>query len=241
MSELTARRFGPRDDDRAPIVVLPGFGVSRYLRAGCADLARRCDRPVLLVDPPGFGPNASALDGPATVPAVADRLVSWLAELGPIWLVGQSTGCALAARLARCDAGLDVAAAALSGPVFDPERATVVDAARGLVLDGVREPWWLGPIEVPEWVGNARVLPRYLRSCLDEPLAQHLEAVRCPVVITRGDRDPLCRHSWAAQLAAAPGRTLVTVPGGSHTYMAAQPEAFATSLIAGGFAMSASL
>jgi pimeloyl-ACP methyl ester carboxylesterase len=142
-------------------------------------------------------------------------------------------------RSARRDAGLDVTALALAGPVFDPERASFADAARGLVLDGLREPWWLGPVEVPEWIGNAQVLPRYLRSCLDEQPAQHLEAVRCPVVITRGDRDPLCRHCWAARLAAAPGRTLVTVPGGSHTYMAARPEAFATSLVAGGFAVSA--
>ena len=83
----------------------------------------------------------------------------------------------------------------------------------------------------PSWIADN--LDRYWR-----PLGEHLEDVRCPVVVTRGDRDPLSRHEWAASLTDRPRRTLVTVPGGGHTYMAADPAALATSLATGGFAGS---
>ena len=237
-TSLAARSFGPVGSPRAPVVVLPGLAVSRYLRAGCASLADRTRRRVLLVEPPGFGANAGALPGRVTLGRVADALAPWLATLGPVLLVGQSTGCLLAARVARGSVGLEVEELGLVSPTFDPARASLPGTAGRLLLDGRHEPWWLGPVEVPEWARNARGLPRYLLSCLREPLEEHLDDVRCPVVVTRGDRDPLSRHEWVASLTDRPHRTLVTVPGGGHTYMAANPVALAASLAAGGFAGS---
>jgi pimeloyl-ACP methyl ester carboxylesterase len=236
-TSLSARAFG-HDPSRPPVVVLPGLAVSRYLHAGCSSLAERTGRRVLLVEPPGFGANARALPGPVTVARVADALVPWLATLGPVLLVGQSTGCLLAARMARSSLGLDVEAVALVSPVFDPARASLPSAAGRLLLDGRNEPWWLAPVEAPEWARNARGLPGYLLSCLREPLDEHLDDVRCPVVVTRGERDSLSRHEWAASLTDRPHRTLVTVPGGGHTYMAADPAALPDSLAGGHFAAS---
>jgi pimeloyl-ACP methyl ester carboxylesterase len=232
---LSRVRFGSPNASRAPIVVLPGLGVSRYLRAACERLAGQSQREVLLVDPPGFGSNAHVLDEVPTVSSVEDCLRSWLSTFGPALLVGQSTGCLLAARLARSSIGLDIRALALAGPVFDPASATLRRAGTRLLQDSREEPWWLGLSEAPEWLRNARALPGYLRSCLVESLLAHLNAVACPVVVTRGDRDPLSRHEWAARLAEGPGRTLVTVPGGSHTYMAGRPGLLAESLDVGRF------
>jgi pimeloyl-ACP methyl ester carboxylesterase len=235
MTSLSARRYGPPFGEALPsIVVLPGFGVSRYLRAACERLAQRLSRPVHLVEPPGFGANRSTIRGSVTVAAVVAVLREWLAHFGPVVLVGQSTGCVPAARLARDDSRLDIRGLALTGPVFAPS-ATASRAMAGLARDAVREPWWLGPVEVPEWLGNARAMRSYLKSCLPEPLDRHLDAGSCPVIIARGENDPMCEHVWAARLADAPRRTLVTVPGGSHTYMAGRPDALAESLIAGGF------
>ena len=236
LNRLSAWSFGPADPEVPPIVVLPGLGVSRYLRAGSAVLAERAVRRVLLVDPPGFGVNAYVLQERAAVADVAGALVPWLDSLGPVLLVGQSTGCLLAALAARRTVGLDVRALALVSPTFDPRRRSLLGAAAGLLRDGPNEPWWLGPTQLHEWVRNARVLPPYLVSCLREPLAGHLADVGCPVVVTRGDRDPLSRHEWVSSLTDRPGRTLVTVPGGGHTYLAADPAALATSLAAGHFA-----
>jgi pimeloyl-ACP methyl ester carboxylesterase len=232
---LRTRSFGPTRSSEPPIVTLPGLGVSRYLRAACHGLADRSGRRVLLVDPPGFGTNARALTGGATVSSVAERLRSWMSPLGPVLLLGQSTGCLLAARLAVARAGLDVRALALVGPVFDPTSATVARGGARLVVDGRSEPWWLAPSQLPEWVRNARALPGYVRSCLAESLEDDLASVGCPVVVVRGDRDPLSRHEWAARLADRPGRTLVVVPGGGHTYMAGRPAALADSLATGRF------
>jgi pimeloyl-ACP methyl ester carboxylesterase len=233
--QIRARTFGGGRRSHPPIVALPGLGVSRYLRRGCEQLAQRSDRQVLLVDPPGFGANAASLTGGVTVSSVAAELQGWLSELGPVLLLGQSTGCLLAAHLAGVSLGLDVRGLALVGPVFDPAAATVGRAGLRLVVDGRWEPWWLGPSEVPEWVRNARRLPGYLRSCLSESLEGCLDAVTCPVVVARGDRDPLSRHEWAARLTEAPRRVLVTVPGGSHTYMAGRPVLLADSLDVGHF------
>jgi pimeloyl-ACP methyl ester carboxylesterase len=236
---LRCQSFGA-DVGGMPVVVLPGLGVSRYLRAGCAELARQSGRRVHLVDPPGFGANSGVLEGPVTVAAVAECLGTWLEDQGPVLLVGQSTGCLPATALARRRpseerGGVDVRAVALVGPVFDPARATVAKAGARLLADGSAEPWWLGPSEAPEWIRNARALPGYLRSCLRERLEECLEEVSCEVLIVRGDRDPLSRHAWVAGLADRPSRTLVTVPGGAHTFMAKSPPAFAEALRVGRF------
>jgi pimeloyl-ACP methyl ester carboxylesterase len=228
------REFGSASGE-PPVVAIPGFGVARYLVAGCDQLARLSGRRVLLVEPPGFGANTSQLSGPRTITAVAEGFTSWLADVGPMYLLGQSTGCVIAARIAAMG-GPDVIELALAGPVFDPGWATAARAARRLLRDGLREPWWLGPTELPEWLRNAGSLPTFLRSCLPERLDERLSTVHCPVVVVRGEQDPLSRHEWAMQLANGSHRTLVTVPGGSHTFMAARPHTLAESLSLGRFA-----
>jgi pimeloyl-ACP methyl ester carboxylesterase len=233
--QIRSLTFGVSNGSRMPIVSLPGFGVSRYLHESCGLLARRSGRQVLLVEPPGFGANADVLPASVTVPLVADRLRPWLSAMGPVLLLGQSTGCLVAARLARAAAGLEIGALAVVSPVFDPASATLGRAARGLLVDGMWEPWWLGPMELPEWVRNARALPTFLRSCLSESLEEHLDTARCPVVIVRGGLDPLSRHEWVARLGDNQQRTLVSVPGGSHTFIAARPAVLADSLAVGRF------
>jgi len=236
---LGYRRFGGLDATGLPIVVIPGFGVSRYLDGACEELARQRRASVLLVDPPGFGVNKRSISGSVTASAVADVLARWLADLGPSLLVGQSTGCLISARVASgVDVSVDmVRALALVGPVFDPQRASIRSAGLALVRDGLREPWWLGPREAPEWASNAVRLPSFLKSCLAERLAEQLAMVRCPVAVIRGDRDRMSRHAWAAGLAEGPDRTLVTVPGGAHTFMAGAPAALTEALEIAGFGL----
>jgi pimeloyl-ACP methyl ester carboxylesterase len=50
------------------------------------------------------------------------------------------------------------------------------------------------------------------------------------VTVVRGDRDPLSSQQWAAQLADGPGRRLVVVPGGAHTFMLDRPGLMADAL-----------
>jgi pimeloyl-ACP methyl ester carboxylesterase len=238
--QLAAERFGESVQGRVPVAVFPGLGVSRYIRPACRDLAQRLQTEVLLVDPPGFGANRSLARRSPTVAQAAEVVQAWLTGRGPIALIGQSTGCLLATRLARRYTGLDARILALVGPVFDPVRRGVARAGGALARDGLREPWWLGPLELPEWLRQASALPPYLKSCLADPIEDHLADVRCPVLIVRGDKDPLSRHTWAAELARGPQRAdassiLITVPGGSHTFMAARPEALADALLVGGY------
>jgi pimeloyl-ACP methyl ester carboxylesterase len=209
----------------APVtVVLPGLGVSRYLRRAAAVLAERCERRVLLVEPPGFG---SPLRATPTVESVSDALLPWLRGLGPVSLVGQSTGCLLAARLAP---RAEVPDLALVGPVVDPAKRSLAGIGGAWLKDGRNEPPRLVLLEAPEWVRHARGLWPYLRSCLATALEDQLREVTCPVTVVRGDRDPLSSQQWAAQLADGPGRRLVVVPGGAHTFMLDRPGLMADAL-----------
>ncbi|MFZ5872701.1 MAG: alpha/beta fold hydrolase, partial [Actinomycetota bacterium] len=56
-----------------------------------------------------------------------------------------------------------------------------------------------------------------------EDVAVHL---RVPATVVRGQADPICRHAWAAELAARLSARLLVVPQAGHAWPYSRPETF---------------
>ena len=216
--ELVAHRSPGWHTDGTVAVLLHGIGMTHLTFERMQPLlAARL--PVVSFDLPGFGPTRK----PSQPFSVADHALAVdtaLRRMGVERFVaaGHSMGAQFAVELARLrpDAAAGIV---LIGPVVDPARHTLATQAMDLGMDMLREP--------PR--ANARVLVDYLRGGMGWYLAnlkamfdyrteEWLREVGCPVVVMRGERDPVAREPWCRRLvAAAAGPShLVTVPGRAH-------------------------
>jgi pimeloyl-ACP methyl ester carboxylesterase len=138
-------------------------------------------------------------------------------------LVANSLGCQVAVEVAlrRPVRGL-----VLIGPTWDPAAPTVVAQLLRLLNGAYREPPSLVPVlawEYARW-GPRRAVAA-ARSMLAHAMAERLALVRAPVVVVRGERDPICGRAWAELAAAVCGGPLVTVPGAAHAVHWSHPAA----------------
>lgn len=204
-----------------PVVLVHGIGTSeRYYRALTAELAR--DHRVLVPDLPGFGRSPR----PARVPAVEDLAEVVLAVLrhrglaGAV-LVGHSMGAQVAAEAMLRDPAA-VRRAVLIGPVVDPSGATVAQQALRLARDGRHEPAGVNAVVVTDYL---RAGPRWYSAVLPHMFAYDTAAAVArlpgPVVVARGERDPVASRAWVRRLAdLAPSGTAREVPRAGHVAMA---------------------
>jgi pimeloyl-ACP methyl ester carboxylesterase len=196
------------------VVVVPGLAVSRYLVPTVRwirSAGSRCDLVALPTRGRPVGiPEYGAL--------VADRIGG-----RAVVLVGHSSGTQVAAFAAR---EAPVARLVLGSPTVDPAYRTVARAVARWLVDGTREPASLAAQQLPEW-GRAgpRRIAVLLRSMMRHPLEDMLADVACPVVVVRGDRDPLCTPGWAAELGRA--GELTTLLGLPHAFPYHDPVGFA--------------
>lgn len=214
--DVVLHRSGPPGTTTA--VLVHGIGMTHRTFADLQPLLAS-HGPVVSVDLPGFGATAR----PSRAFSIADHAAALDAALertgvGRRVLVGHSMGAQVAVEHAvrRPDV---VAGMVLVGPVVDRRRRSLGAQARDLGLDTLREPPGV----------NARVLTDYirggpgwylatLRTMFAYDIAEQLTRARVPVVVVRGEHDPVARHAWCRQLvAAATGPAeLVTVPGSAH-------------------------
>jgi pimeloyl-ACP methyl ester carboxylesterase len=209
------RVAGPRGG--TPVVLLHGLAVShRYLMPTARAIART--HRVYVPDLPGFGLSGK----PATVYDVtmhARHVAAFATGLGlpPACLLGNSFGAEVAAAVAADHPGV-AAAVMLVGPTADR-------AARTRTRQTCR---WL--LDVPrEDIRQARILLRDVRDAgprrvfrtlghsVRHRMEQTLGRVDVPVLLMRGERDPIAPQRWLAELAR--GRadtTIATVPGAAH-------------------------
>jgi pimeloyl-ACP methyl ester carboxylesterase len=162
---------------------------------------------------------------------LGEAVAGWLTGLdGSAVLVGHSVGTQIAAHTAGT-APERVAMLVLQGPTVDPAYRTSGRLLGRWLLDGRREPLQLARSQVPEWweLGPRR-LRGLVRACLDDDLAATLADLGdgVPTRVVLGERDRLCRPSWAAALTRA---SVLTLPGG-HAACATSPDAFASLLTA---------
>jgi pimeloyl-ACP methyl ester carboxylesterase len=75
--------------------------------------------------------------------------------------------------------------------------------------------------------GYRRLLQTF-RYQLKDPIEQKLPRIPAPVLVVRGQRDPICRLPWAAEMTRRlPQGRLVEIPAVAHTLVYTAPEQLA--------------
>ncbi|WP_065964649.1 alpha/beta fold hydrolase [Curtobacterium sp. UCD-KPL2560] len=214
-------------DVLAPTVVLVhGIGMSHRSFARTQRALARTHRTVA-VDLPGFGglpPAGRRLQ----IEELADLVVAAVrtAGAGDLVVVGQSMGTQVAVEAARRHPGV-VTAVVLVGPVVDRARRTLPHQAVDLARDTLAETPRLNAVVTTDYLRSIRQYVRQLGPMLRHRLEDALPTVTQPVLVVRGDRDPIARRDWATSLAAlAPRGAFVELPGGHHV-QERQPQALA--------------
>jgi pimeloyl-ACP methyl ester carboxylesterase len=219
-----------------PWVLLHGLAVShRYLMPTAAALG---GVPVYVPDLPGFGLS----DKPRHVYDVhqqAQVVATWMdAEaLSDACLLGNSFGCQVAVELAISRPDL-VAALVLVGPTVDPAAPTAGGQIRRWLRDLLSEDPHQIPILAADIrdAGPRRVL-QTLQHAVRHRMEQRLPLVHAPVLLLRGEYDPIAPARWIARAAGlARDAGTAEVPRAAHnavttsaSRVAEQATAFATA------------
>jgi pimeloyl-ACP methyl ester carboxylesterase len=215
-----------------PWVLLHGLAVShRYLMPTAAALPG----PVHVPDLPGFGRSArpaAVLDTGQHAAVVA----RWMDQegLAPAVLLGNSFGCQVAVELAVRRPDL-VAALVLVGPTVDPAAASIAGQigrwVRDVRWEDKRQAWILAA-DIRE--AGLRRVAGTLRHSIRHHVERRLPLLRAPVLLLRGEHDPIAPPSWITRAAAlTPSAATAVVPGAGHNAVTTAGPRVAA--LAGGF------
>jgi len=218
---------------RPPVVLLHGLGVSgRYMLPTAAVLGSRFA--VAVPDLPGFGRSEKP---PRTLDTaqLAACLREWTAvkELERPIVLANSYGCQVALEASSQDPDW-CCALVLVGPTVDPAARSRHAQIGRWVRNLPREPLAEGPVVLRDYLAaGARRLTRTLNDALADRPEDKLGAIELPVLVVRGERDPIVPHRWAARITALlPDARLLTIPGAAHTPNFSHPRELAAGLYA---------
>ncbi len=216
-----------------PWVLLHGLAVShRYLMPTAAALT---GGPVHVPDLPGFGLSGK----PRQVYDVEHHcaaLAAWMDAEGITGarVLGNSFGCQVAVELAVRRPDL-VAALVLVGPTVDPAAPTAAGQARRWLADLIAEDPRQARIIAADVrdAGPSRVLAT-LKLSVRHRIDLRLPLVQAPVLLLRGEHDPIAPSRWLEQAARlTPWAATGVVPAAAHnaittagTVVARQATAF---------------
>jgi pimeloyl-ACP methyl ester carboxylesterase len=223
---LHIRRRVDADPFKPVWALLHGLAVShRYLMPTAAALPGS----VYVPDLPGFGLSGKprlVLD----TAQQADVIAGWMdrAGLTGAYLLGNSFGCQVAVELAVRRPDL-VAGLVLVGPTVDPAAPTAGAQIRRWSVDLLSE----DPHQLPMIAKDVRDAgPRRVLRTLGHSVRHHIERrlplVTAPVLVLRGQFDPIVTPRWAAQAAAlARDGSAGEVPGAAHNAVTTAGETVA--------------
>jgi len=211
-----------------PIVLVHGLGLScRYMLPTAQALMD--DYAVFVPDLPGFG-DSTKPDRVLTIDELADSLAAWIevTRLQRVALLGNSLACQIIA--ATVDRHPTIAAAAiLQGPTTPPsERSIFWQLIRWRQNLGYDPPDMMA-ISRDDYVkcGRWRVWKTFfngLRDAMEERLAR----IRHPILVVRGELDPICSREWACDVAKhLPCGKFAEIPGVAHTLVFTAPAQLA--------------
>jgi pimeloyl-ACP methyl ester carboxylesterase len=240
MSNVTPRSFSVPSSSVQPgptFLLLHGIGLSHREYTGLARHLSRRGR-VVALDLPGFGELAKARNRPRHRVSVEEnaalvrRAVKRLG-LSPVVVVGHSMGAQFAVELAR-QSPESVTHVVLVGPVVDSRKPTLTAQALALMRDA--------PLEPP--ATQLRVMIDYVRCGIpwflteavamrDYEIDRAIPGVRHPVLIIRGENDPIADARWCRSLSElAPDGRVATIPGYRHNVVHSNPAASAAAILA---------
>ncbi len=184
-------------------------------------------------DLPGFGATerpGSALD----LAELADALVAWMDVVGldRVAMMGHSLGCQVLTHVATRHPER-ISHAILVGPTLDPTARSAVRQAGRLALDGLREPLSELPWVVADYFrcGPARML-QTLRDALTADVEERLRVMALPVLLVRGEGDPVAPQPWLDHAASLLPDASVAVLPGAHAVTYSHPEELADAIAA---------
>ncbi|MCR2799431.1 alpha/beta hydrolase [Microbacterium sp. zg-Y818] len=223
----------PSSVSRPPMVLVHGIGMShRYLTRLHDVLA--ADGTVFSIDLPGYG-GMPKPDHDVDVAEMAAELASVVnsLDIAPAVLVGHSMGAQWVVE-AACQSPESVAGVVVIGPVSDDRHRTVPAQAGTLALDTLGESPITNAIVFTDYLRCG--VPYYLaqvRHMVSYPIEQRVGDLAAPLLIIRGEHDPIAGLSWCRRLAArARDAAVVMIPGGHHVAHRTAPKAVASAIVA---------
>ncbi len=220
---LVSREAAPAGAE--PIVLVHGSGLSgQYMIPTARELAR--DFPVWVPDLPGYGDSGDPGEV-LNVPGLADWLADWMEAVGlaRASLLGNSFGCQVIADLAARHPER-VARAILQGPTTPPDERSAFWQFVRWRQNQAYNPDWLGDVTNDDYhkAGAWRLLRSFVFQITDRIEAK-MPAIRAPVLIIRGEFDPIANQAFCEMLArlAPAGDRVTVVPGVAHTLVFTAP------------------
>ncbi len=215
------------------VVLVHGIGMSSRYLARLHD-ALLPDAAVFSVDLPGFA-GLPKPRGDVDVETMAAALAKVVASLdaGPVVLVGHSMGTQWAVELGVQRPDL-VSRVVIIGPVTDVAHRSAGAQLRALSVDTLLETPGTNWIVATDYVRCG--VPWYLaqlRPMLAYPLEERVALLTVPLLIIRGERDPIAGPEWCRLLLdRAPVASLVHIPGRPHNAQRSAPRAVAAAILA---------
>lgn len=202
---------------RPTFVLVHGLGMSHRYFGPLQELLSEVGD-VHSVDLPGFGANR-APSKHMSVEANAAVLASAIDALDvpSCVLIGHSMGAQFTVEMSVQRPDL-VSHLVLIGPVVDPERRSALKQGARLMVDVLLETPRINAIVTTDYLRCG--VPWYaaqLRPMLSYLIEDRIALVSSPVLVLRGDRDPVATQAWCTQLSerAANGASL-SIPRGAH-------------------------
>jgi len=184
---------------------------------------------VIAPDLPGFG-SAPGPGRRLTVEEMAEALLPRLdTEVRPLGgrvvIVGHSLGAEVAVEVARRRPQL-VRGVVLVGPVVDTAASSVFGQGRRLLLDMMGEPPLTGAMVVRDYVRSGPLsYAAGVTSMLRYSTAERIAAVTAPILLLRGQHDPVAPARWLAELQGlALDARITEVPGAVHNVVHSHPR-----------------
>lgn len=197
-----------------PIVLLHGIGMGRSVYI---DLIERLSGRIIGIDLPGFG-EAPEPRRTLTMERHADLVAAFLHDRGITDAValGHSMGCQIAAELAARHPDV-VSAVILAGPTVNSASRSIRAQAGYLLFDLLHERptvLWRG---AREYLRGGPNLIRKMRATIVHEAEKAYGRVRKPVLIVRGQRDPMAPLTWCREIVdAIPGARFEEIPDHGH-------------------------
>lgn len=196
---LIAEDFGT---GARPYVLVHGIGMGRSVYL---DFVERLPGRIIALDLPGFG-EAPEPSRTLTMARHADLIAAFLRSIGvtDAVVIGHSMGSQIGAELAARHPDL-IDGLVLAAPTVNSASRSVREQARYLLRDLIGERpivLWRGGREYLR--GGPHLIRKIRATVVHEPEKAYAR-VQCPVLVLRGERDPLAPVSWCREIVELTG------------------------------------